>query len=204
MNQIWEEVLHQTIEEIEDPQEWNPPHPTFHPILSHPRPVKTNKPNPEIIFPKSDNQAYAKAERLIKQIGIKVVTDIVSPQYTSKDDCITVPLPETFTSPDECYSTIFHELAHSTGTANRLNRYLWSCPQRTAKYTREEINAELISAFLDKLTGIKPDTRHGDYLIRIEENLTSTLTVNRKNLEKCLPGAKRIAKFLLRNSDYRH
>jgi antirestriction protein ArdC len=42
--------------------------------------------------------------------------------YRPSTDSITVPERETFDSPAEYYSTLFHEFTHSTGHESRLNR----------------------------------------------------------------------------------
>lgn len=42
--------------------------------------------------------------------------------YNPARDFVNMPKPETFNSPVEYYSTLFHELSHSTGHESRLNR----------------------------------------------------------------------------------
>ena len=51
--------------------------------------------------------------------------------YRSHDDLVGMPKPEAFDNPESYYSTLFHELTHSTGHAERLNRI-----DRTAKSLR--------------------------------------------------------------------
>src|SRR5262249_18747428 len=61
------------------------------------------------------------------------------------------------------YRTCFHELGHWTGHASRLARDL--CGSISSKlYAREELVAEMASAFLCASLGIVPTVRHADYL----------------------------------------
>ncbi len=80
--------------------------------------------------------------------------------YLPALDRIWIPKPEQFTSPEEYYSTLFHELAHSTGAAHRLARKGVVDPSRFASHTYsfEELVAECCSAFLATHAGIAPAT----------------------------------------------
>lgn len=71
----------------------------------------------------------------------------------------TVELPESaqFLSPEAYYATLYHELAHSTGHSARLARDL-THPFGSRPYAREELVAEMTSAFLCAETGIAPKT----------------------------------------------
>jgi antirestriction protein ArdC len=56
-----------------------------------------------------------------------------------------------------------HELTHATGHASRLDRKLITS-FGTRDYAREELVAEMGSAFLCASLGILPTVRHADYL----------------------------------------
>lgn len=77
--------------------------------------------------------------------------------YTPAQDAVTMPERTQFANQDEYYSTLFHELTHSTGHENRLNRqtlvdasYFGSC-----NYSKEELVAEMGAAFLCGAAGIE-------------------------------------------------
>ena len=42
--------------------------------------------------------------------------------YSPGSDLVNMPRPELFTSSEEYYSTLFHELSRATGRPDRLNR----------------------------------------------------------------------------------
>ena len=67
--------------------------------------------------------------------------------YNPASDVIQMPNPEFFHSIESYYSTVFHELIHSTGHETRLNRELKNYFD-IEKYSKEELIAEIGSAFL--------------------------------------------------------
>lgn len=76
--------------------------------------------------------------------------------YRPNQDSIGLPSIEAFDSPEEYYSTLFHELVHSTGYSSRLNRKEISEPSfgDSHAYSREELVAEMGSALLCALVGL--------------------------------------------------
>jgi antirestriction protein ArdC len=63
---------------------------------------------------------------------------------------------DTFNGAAEYHSTLFHELAHSTGHSNQLNRKSLDTPAPFGSpiYSREELVAEFGAAFLCAQAGI--------------------------------------------------
>jgi antirestriction protein ArdC len=77
--------------------------------------------------------------------------------YSPMLDYVKLPEPTTFLSPEEYYSTAFHELTHATGHASRVGRigvtqtnYFGS-----HEYSKEELVAEMGAAFLCGHAGIE-------------------------------------------------
>jgi antirestriction protein ArdC len=70
--------------------------------------------------------------------------------YSLRDDCVGMPARKRFSSDDEYYSTLFHELVHSTGHESRLNRSTLNeqAGYGSDPYCREELIAEIGAAFL--------------------------------------------------------
>lgn len=75
--------------------------------------------------------------------------------YSPGADRVTLPLREQFQSADEFYSTLFHELAHSTGHKTRLNRFTDSgCAAFGSNdYGKEELVAEIAAASILNVCG---------------------------------------------------
>lgn len=75
--------------------------------------------------------------------------------YTPATDTITVPLPEQFKDNSEYYSTLFHEIVHSTGHPKRLNRIDTSASFGSHEYSAEELVAEIGSASILATLGVE-------------------------------------------------
>ena len=71
-------------------------------------------------------------------------------------DSVHMPRKERFESPEELYSTFYHELVHSTGHEIRLDRptLMTQTTFGSDTYSREELCAELGACFLCAETGI--------------------------------------------------
>jgi len=83
--------------------------------------------------------------------------------YAPTDDYVQVPPQPAFFEQINYYRTCLHELTHATGHASRLDRKL-TTDLGTKDYAREELVAEMGSAFLCAALGIVPTVRHADYL----------------------------------------
>ena len=75
--------------------------------------------------------------------------------YSPASDTVTMPLPEQFEDGAEYYSTLFHELTHSTGHKKRLNRIVKTAAFGDDDYSAEELVAEIGSASILSTLGIE-------------------------------------------------
>ena len=80
--------------------------------------------------------------------------------YSPFLDKIKMPGKENFLTVQEYYSTLFHELTHSTGHAKRLNRPELVDANKFGShdYSKEELVAEMGASFLAQETGIDNTT----------------------------------------------
>ena len=79
--------------------------------------------------------------------------------YRPSDDSITLPLLDQFKETAEYYSTVFHELIHSTGHAKRLNRIAGTAFFGSEAYSKEELVAEIGASALVHAAGLEtPDS----------------------------------------------
>lgn len=80
--------------------------------------------------------------------------------YSKLEDRVRIPDLDAFDSAEEFYSTLFHELVHSTGHPGRLNRSTLMDTETFGdeNYSREELVAEMGAAFLCGITGIENRT----------------------------------------------
>jgi antirestriction protein ArdC len=80
--------------------------------------------------------------------------------YRPSTDTVGIPARGTFDSAEGYYSTLFHELVHSTGHAKRLGRDGIDKLERfgSESYSKEELVAEMGAAMLCGVAGIERKT----------------------------------------------
>nr|WP_293969131.1 zincin-like metallopeptidase domain-containing protein [Sphingopyxis sp.] len=103
------------------------------------------------------------AEALIAATGADIRIGGNEAYYHPGGDYVALPPQQAFRAQIDYYRTVLHELGHWTGHPSRLAR-----DQRggfaSAAYGREELCAELASAFLCAALAIQPTVRHADYI----------------------------------------
>lgn len=115
-----------------------------------------------LLFPGNEHPIEFKpieeAERIAANMPARprLVHEKQSAFYSPMLDYVNMPKPESFGKAEEYYSTLFHELTHATGHKDRLDRGL--CERLaafgSADYSKEELVAEMGSAFLCAKAGI--------------------------------------------------
>ncbi|SBV31865.1 Antirestriction protein ArdC [uncultured Sphingopyxis sp.] len=103
------------------------------------------------------------AEEVIAASGVDFRIGGDKAFYVPAHDFVAVPPQSAFFEPINYYRTALHELTHATGHASRLDRELMN-GRGSKDYAREELVAEMGSAFLCAALGIVPTVRHADYL----------------------------------------
>jgi antirestriction protein ArdC len=81
--------------------------------------------------------------------------------YRPSADIVGIPSRNCFESPEAYYSTLFHELTHSTGHKSRLDRFEDISTDHqfgSESYSKEELVAEMGSAMLAGIAGISRAT----------------------------------------------
>jgi antirestriction protein ArdC len=113
--------------------------------------------------PLPDDCVVPLAEDVIAASGIAFQIGGSRAFYAPGPDLVVVPPQSAFFEPINFYRTALHEMTHATGHATRLSRDLKNA-FGSEGYAREELVAELGSAFLCAALGIVPTVRHADYL----------------------------------------
>jgi antirestriction protein ArdC len=107
---------------------------------------------------RSDAEKIADCEIVVDNMPNKPIIrkNGTNAYYQPSTDTVVVPSLKRCKSNEAYYSTLFHELAHSTGHESRLNRkeLLNSDGFGSATYAKEELTAEMTAAFLGAITGI--------------------------------------------------
>ena len=113
--------------------------------------------------PLPDAEIIPQAERLIEATGADFRVGGTKAFYVPSEDFIRVPPQPAFFEQINYYRTCFHELGHWTGHKDRLARDL-SHSFGSKPYAREELVAEMASAFVCASLSITPTVRHTDYI----------------------------------------
>ena len=113
--------------------------------------------------PLPERQIVPVAEQVIAASGIDFRVGGNRAFYVPAQDYVQVPPQPAFFEQINYYRTCLHELTHATGHPSRLARNL-TTGFGSKDYAREELIAEMGSAFLCAALGIVPTVRHADYL----------------------------------------
>jgi antirestriction protein ArdC len=137
-------------------------------------------------------QLVPKAHHLIDECGAIIHVGGERAYYAPGADQICVPDPSAYGAPINWYRTILHELGHWTGHKSRLDR-LKGAAFGSPDYAREELCAEMASAFLCAELGITPTVRHADYLA----SWLSVLREDHRAIFRAASQASKAADYLL-------
>lgn len=113
--------------------------------------------------PLPEREIVPVAEEVIAASGVPFRIGGDKAFYAPALDEVQVPPQPAFYDQVNYYRTALHELTHATGHPKRLGRDLAN-PFGSPAYAREELVAELGSAFLCAALGIVPTVRHADYI----------------------------------------
>ena len=123
-----------------------------------PLPQFANEPEP---LP--EREIVSVAEDVIAASGVDFRIGSDKAYYVPSVDFVQVPPQPAFYEQINYYRTALHELTHATGHKARLDRNQ-SGSFGTNDYAKEELIAEMGSAFLCASLGIVPTVRHADYI----------------------------------------
>lgn len=154
---------------------------------------------PAAFYDKPVSKLMDKPERLtavdtfIRNTGAKFIEGGARAFYRPATDEIHMPELEKFKDREAFASVALHETCHWTGAKSRLDRPL-STDMRSTEYAREELVAEVGSAFLCASLGITPEVRsdHAGYVAAWLKVLKS----DKRAIFKAAGHAQRAADFL--------
>lgn len=132
------------------------------------------------------------AEDVIAAAGVPLRIGGDRAFYAPGPDLVQVPPQPAFFDQVNYYRTVLHELTHATGHSTRLDRKLANA-FGSKDYAREELVAEIGSAFLCAALGIAPTVRHADYIGAWLE----VLRENNRAIFRAASAASRAAEWLL-------
>ncbi len=120
--------------------------------------------HPRMVEPRSDCEINQICEQTIKSYTEREKIELRSERpdmayYSPTNDYISIPDRGYFINDQAYYQTLFHEMTHSTGHATRLDRKIVGKNHHSIdQYSKEELIAEMGSAFLCSKTGMLDDS----------------------------------------------
>lgn len=122
--------------------------------------------------------------------------------YNPLSDCVVVPMKEQYKLINEYYSTTFHELTHTTGHKDRLNRLENEAiaAYGSETYSKEELVAELGSSYIMNFLGIETIKTFRNSA-RYIKNWLQVLKNDNKFIVSAASKAEKAVNFILGNTE---
>ena len=156
-------------------------------------PERSN-PTPEPLW-----KVHQEAERVMEDVGVPVRhVQGDRAYYHMKRDEIVLPERGQFPSANHYYQTALHELGHSTGHKDRMNRETliegidggFGSPQ----YAREELRAEISAMMTGERVGVGHDPSRGAAYV---EGWIQALEEDPREIRRAAADAQKISDFVL-------
>lgn len=122
--------------------------------------------------------------------------------YNPLSDCVVVPMKEQYKLINEYYSTTFHELTHTTGHKDRLDRLENEAIAAfgSENYSKEELVAELGSSYIMNFLGIETIKTFRNSA-RYIKNWLQVLKNDNKFIVSAASKAEKAVNFILGNTE---
>ncbi len=144
-----------------------------------------------------DARAEAIVSNYVARTGVKIIRSKSNDAfYRPSTDEIHVPLIGQFTEVAEFYSCLYHEMTHSTGHLSRLNRITDVAAFGSESYSKEELVAELGSAFLVNTAGLETPSQFKNSAAYIQ-NWLQTLKNDKRLIVSASSQAEKAVKYIL-------
>lgn len=138
-------------------------------------------------------EAIEHGENLLSSSECKIQTANVTPCYMPSKDLIKLPAKTNFNTAENFYTTLAHEMVHSTMHKSRLDR---KAEKNKEGYAFEELIAELGAVFTCAKLGIKGDIEnHASYL----KSWLKAMQNDVKYIFKAATAASKASDYLLDN-----
>lgn len=120
--------------------------------------------------------------------------------YNFKEDFVNMPKKKSFKKDESYYSTLFHELVHSTGNESRLKRetLMQMAEFGGEVYSLEELIAEIGTCYLQSFAGITSEFHQSAAYI---QGWLGKLKNDKRFIFQAAKAAQKAVDFILNNKD---
>lgn len=144
-------------------------------------------------------------DNLIRNMGIGYREEGSRAYYSPGADAVTLPPEASFDDTYSYMATFLHECGHATGHPSRLNRDL-SGNFGSESYAREELRAEIASAFTAQALGLQLSDSQLEYHmsqhIAYVQSWSETLRKNPEELFRAIKAAEEISDYLIEKGEF--
>jgi len=132
--------------------------------------------------------------------GLNIQYTGVQPCYIPSWDTVQIPDIGNFKSSEDYYSSLFHEIAHSTGHESRLKRAGVSKIDTgdEHQYSYEELVAEIGAAFLMAETGLRINYKNTSAYVK---GWSEFLKENKKAIFQASAEARKAVQYVLEKAE---
>jgi len=151
-----------------------------------------------VVEPRDQVALHSEAQTIIDNSGADVRHGGSQAYYSPSEDYIQLPPREAFDSTSAYYGTALHEMAHWTGADGRVERNLKG-GFGTEEYAREELRAEIASAFACSRYQLERVDDTASYLA----SWLRKLKEDKHEIVRASTDAKKIAEYLVQYAEAR-
>ena len=150
----------------------------------------------------SSVELLAARDKLLENMRLELREGGNRAYYSPSEDYVRMPTVEQFDDTYSYMSVFLHEAAHASGAAHRLNRDLTGS-FGSESYAKEELRAEIASAFTASATGINYEQapqmeNHTAYV----QNWIKVLENNPNELFRAIKDATKISDYLIEKGEF--
>lgn len=154
--------------------------------------------------PFEGSEFIAKRDTLFQNMGVNFREGGGEAVYRLAEDLILLPVIGDFRDAYSYMSTVLHEAGHATGHETRLNRELKN-QFGSAAYAKEELRAEIASAFTAQTLLIGNNTSDREYVMNHKAYVQSWIKVlenNPNELFAAIKDAEKISDYLIEKGQF--
>ncbi len=150
----------------------------------------------------------AQRDTLIANMGIGYREEGQRAYYSPSSDCVTLPPEATFDSTYGYMATFLHECGHATGHSSRMDRPLDGYYGNPESYAKEELRAEIASAFTVQELGLHLTLEQTKYEterhIAYVQSWAAEIKKAPEALFQAIKDAEKISDYLIEKGEFRH
>lgn len=151
------------------------------------------------------NEIRQQRDTLLQNMGVRLLEGFSDPSYSPVADVIYLPREKDFHDVYSYACTFLHEAGHATGHPSRLNRDM-SGGFGSESYAKEELRAEIASAFTAQALGLHLTNRQLEHHMNLHKSYiqswAAVIQNNPEELFRAIKDAEKISDYLIEKGEF--